>query len=307
VETPDGRLAAADWDGGVALIEPSGAVRKVLSDRKIFGETLKPNGVFPESGGSFVVTHLSQEHGGVFRLHADGRLEDVLLKVDGMELPPTNFVLRDPAGRMWITVSTRTIPRYQARRPGDGDGFIVLVDRHGPRVVADGLGFANEARVDAAGRFLYVNETFGRRLTRFAISTKGELGERSVVTSFGPGTFPDGLALDSEGGFWITSVFSNRILRVSPDGEPRMVFQDCDETFLADVERRFASGGLAREPFKGAGGTLLGNISSLVFTGPDRRTAVLGSLDDTRLVLFHSPVAGAPPPAPPRGGSAHRR
>ena len=288
-----GLMAVGDWDGGVAIIDSRGGVRKILASRQVFGEKLLPNGVAAEADGTFLLTHLSQQHGGVFRLHPDGRLDDVLLNVDGLDLPPTNFVLRDSWGRVWITVSTRVIPRFQARTLEHADGFIVLLDGRGARIAADGLGFTNEVRVDSSGQFLYVNETFGRRLTRFHIDSAGDLRERTVVTSFGHGTFPDGLTLDAEGGFWITSVFSNRILRVSPDGEQHRVFEDCEPVLLDEIERSFLSGELARSSFKGSRGAVLGNISSLVFTGPDGREAVLGCLDDSRLTCFRSPVAGA--------------
>jgi sugar lactone lactonase YvrE len=47
------------------------------------------------------------------------------------------------------------------------DGFIVRVDDAGARIVADGLGYTNEVQLDPSGERLYVNETFGRRLSRW--------------------------------------------------------------------------------------------------------------------------------------------
>jgi len=293
VELDNGQIVSGDWDGGVAIVDANGGVRKIIAKSVIFGEPLKPNGVAVNPDGSFLVTHLSEEHGGVFRLDRDGGLEEVLVQVDGIELPPTNFVLRDALGRIWITVSTRLVPRYRARTIDHADGFIVLLDDRGARIVADNLGFTNEVRLDASGRFLYVNETFGRRLTRFVVSPIGELLDRTTVSGFGPGTFPDGLTLDAEGGFWITSVFSNRIIRILPSGESRIVFEDCDQSYIGDIEEKFMSGQLARERIKGVKGRVLGNISSLVFTGTDRKNAILGCLDDARLACFRSPVAGA--------------
>jgi sugar lactone lactonase YvrE len=49
-----------------------------------------------------------------------------------------------------------------------------------------------------------------RRLSRFALQADGSLGAKEVVTEFGAGTFPDGLAFDEEGHAWVVSIVSNR-------------------------------------------------------------------------------------------------
>ncbi|MGL4441182.1 MAG: hypothetical protein ACRCUE_18140, partial [Bosea sp. (in: a-proteobacteria)] len=68
-----GLLFAADWtgSGGVSLIAPDGEVTRLLArDRRA---PLRPNGIALEPGGSFLVAHLGQDDGGLFRLHPDGR------------------------------------------------------------------------------------------------------------------------------------------------------------------------------------------------------------------------------------------
>ncbi len=57
-----------------------------------------------------------------------------------------------------------------------------------------------------------------RRLSRFPLHADGSLGAKQVVTEFGPGSFPDGLAFDEEGHAWVVSIVSNRLIRVAPDG-----------------------------------------------------------------------------------------
>ena len=44
----------------------------------------------------------------------------------------------DGARRLWVTVSTDKTPRSADYRPDCASGFIVLVDRSGPRIVAEG-------------------------------------------------------------------------------------------------------------------------------------------------------------------------
>ncbi len=123
----------------------------------------------------------------------------MLERVDGLDLPPTNFVLQDTMGRTWITVSTRQVPRIQAAHPQGQDGFIVVLDAQGARIVADGLGYTNERAFSPDGQWLYVNETFGRRLSRFLLGPDAQLGPREVVTEFGHGIFPDGIVRAAPG------------------------------------------------------------------------------------------------------------
>ncbi|MEM7694217.1 MAG: SMP-30/gluconolactonase/LRE family protein [Pseudomonadota bacterium] len=284
-----GHLFAADWagNGGVAIIAPGGAVTRCLAARPV-----RPNGIALEHGGSFLLAHLSDTEGGVFRLHADGRLEPVVTEVAGRPLPPTNFVVADGAGRLWITVSTRHSPRHRAARPDVADGFIVCVPPGGPpRVVADGLGYTNECAI--VGDTLYVNETFGRRISAFALRGDG-LGPRQTHATFGEGTFPDGLVADERGGLWVTSVVSNRLIHVR-DGTATTMMEDADEDALATTERVFQAGSLTTEQFGQLLGQTLKNISSLAFSGPDRSVGVFGCLHGEALATVPLPAVGAEP------------
>lgn len=291
--TSNGRVYASDWRGGVTVLEPDGTQWSVLAPEA--GPSILPNGICLLADGSFLLCHLGAEHGGVYRLDANGRLEPFLLEVDGAVLPPTNYAHLDRLGRIWVTVSTRRVPRADGYRPDVADGFIVLVDAQGARIVADGLGYANECVVTPDGRSLFVNETFARRLTRFYISEGGDLAHRETVAEFGAGTFPDGLVLDADGGLWITSIVSNRVIRVVPDGTQSLVVEDSDPTHVAWVEDAFRAGCMGRPHLDTVAAKLLRNVSSLAFGGPSLRRACLGCLLGTTLFAFASPVAGLPP------------
>ena len=290
-----GRLFVADWSGGggIGVIEPDGRTWKILARDRT--EPLRPNGIALSPDGSFLLTHLGDDDGGVWRLHPDGRSEPVVVEVDGVPLPPSNFVLVEAGGRIWITVSTRLRPRSKGYRPGPGDGFIVLCDDQGARIVADGLGFTNECVVAPGGETLFVNETFARRLTAFDIGPRGHLSNRRTVTEFGDGTFPDGLALDVEGGLWITSIVSNRVIRVAPDGGHDVLIEDADPDHLRWVEDAYTAGGLERPHLDTMRSRRLRNISSLAFGGPDLRSAYLGCLLGDSVARFRAPVAGCAP------------
>ena len=162
-------------------------------------------------------------------------------------------------------------------------------------MVADGLGFTNEAVVSPDGAWLYVNETFARRLSRFALRADGALGPRETVTTFGHGTFPDGLAFDAEGHAWITSIVSNRGIRVAPDGAQTLILEAADPAHVQWVEDAYLQHAVGRPHLDRHAGRCLANESSLAFGGPDLRTAYLGCLLGDRIAAFRTPVAGHPP------------
>jgi len=292
--TRAGDLFTADWRGGVAHIRPDGS-QTLYSGPGPDGLALKPNGIALQRDGSFLVTHLGADEGGVFRLTREGAVTPWLLGLDGVDLPPTNFVLLDDAGGAWVTVSTRLQPRALGYRRSCNDGFIVRVDQAGARIAADGLGYTNEVAVHPTGEWLYVNETFSRRLSRFALRANGELGSKEVVSEFGTGTFPDGLAFDEAGNAWVVSIVSNRLIRVAPDGAQTVWLEDADAEHLAWVEAAFEAGQMDRPHLDGILSRRLRNISSIAFTGPDRRTGVLGCLLGDRLESLRLPVAGVAP------------
>jgi sugar lactone lactonase YvrE len=293
---PSGLVLVSDWTapGGIAAILADGTVRRHLARNAPF--PLRPNGIALADGGEVLLAHLGDTEGGVWRLFPDGTVRPELLEVDGAPLPPTNFVHLDQARRMWTTVSTRTTPRADAYRKDIADGFIVLTRNGRSRIVADGLGYTNEAVVHPDGETLYVNETFARRLTTFDIAADGSLSERRTIAEFGPGTFPDGLTFDAQGGVWVTSIVSNRIIHVAPDGSQTIVLEDCDHAHLDDVETAFQSGCMGRPHLDRAVSKRLMNVSSLAFAGPDLKTIILGCLLGDRLSTLSSPVAGWPMP-----------
>jgi sugar lactone lactonase YvrE len=292
--TARGDLYTADWRGGVAHLRTDGS-QALYRGTLPGGRPLRPNGIALRRDGSFLLADLGDAQGGVFQLERDGRLQPLLERVDGVDLPPTNFVHEDAQGRIWITVSTRRRPRAAAYRADVADGFIALVDARGARIVADGLGYTNEALPSPDGAWLYVNETFGRRLTRFRIAADGALAGRETVATFGAGTYPDGLAFDADGGVWIVSIISNRVIRVAPDGAQQLVLEDADAAHVAWCEAAFQAGTLGRPHLDQAAGKVLKNVSSLAFGGADRRTVILGCLLGDALATFASPVAGQPP------------
>lgn len=292
VATARGDLFASDGRGGVMHLRHDGRHFLILASAPP-SDGFVPNGFALMRDRSLVCANMGLA-GGVWQLAPDGELTAFLLEVDGEPLPQTNFVGLDDNGRIWITVSTRLKPVSACAYKGRADGFVVLVDDRGARVVADGLGLTNEAKVDPSGEWLYVVETIARRLSRFAIRPGGSLGPRQTVTEFArEGAFPDGLAFDVAGGVWVTTIIRNAVVQVTAAGEQVWHFEDVDIAHVAEVERIFQDGGFGGwEP---GCDRLLQSPTSIAFTGPDLRTGVLGFLRGDRLARFASPVAGAAP------------
>ena len=295
VTTASGDLFVSDRRGGITRIGADGA-QELIRGRGVEG--FLPNGFSLLPDRSFAIANLGPD-GGAWRMRPDGALSPEVLEVEGQRLPATNFVNADHAGgglRLWISVSTRRVPRELAFARDVADGYIVLKDHKGIRIAADGLGFANENKLDPSGRFLYVNETMARRLSRFPVRDDASLGGRETVAEFGAGTFPDGFEFDAEGGIWIASVVSNRLLRIAPDGRQQVILEDSEPEVVARVERKYQESALERADIDAGRERTLGNLASVAFGGPDLKTVCLGSLFGARLATFRSRIAGAEPP-----------
>jgi sugar lactone lactonase YvrE len=289
-----GDLFVSHKGAGVTHIAPDGGQRIIGRAAEVGEHEPVPNGIALLPDRSLLIANIGED-GGVWRLPVDGKIEPYLLEVDGERLAAANFVMNDEQGRVWITVSTRKQPRYLAYSADIADGFIVLAEARGARIVADDCAFANEMRLAADGRSAYVAETFARRISRFAIRSDGTFGAREDFATFGYGTFPDGIAFDEENHLWVTSIVSNRLFRVAPDGKSELLLEDSDVAHVEAVERALAEGRMGREHFYTLKSRKLRNIASISFGGPDRRTVYLGSLLGTALATFRSPVPGRKP------------
>jgi sugar lactone lactonase YvrE len=290
--TPTGDVYVPDWRGGVAVVRADGSTQSWLARNLDF--ELKPNGIAFLPDGRFLIANLGDE-GGVWAMDQDGIATPFLSSVGGLPLPPANFVHVDEEQRVWITISTRHLPRQKAWQDGIRDGFLILVDRKGANIVADGLHYTNEARTDPSGRYIYVVETFGRRLIRYPLLGSG-LGGPEVVVQMGHGDLPDGFIFDREGGIWITSLVSNRIVRLDATGKLHTMIADENPAFIDAMESAYAEGRMERAHLGPIPGTRFQHLTSIGFGGTDCRTGYLGSLHGDNLYRFQAPVAGVPQP-----------
>ena len=260
----DGTLWIAEAPGGAVRIDPDGTQTKVGNIGGI------PNGLAMDRSGDLYIANVGD--GRVYKLHRDGRHDILLSEVEGQPIrEAANFVLLDSEGRLWITVSTRKVPRSEALSNPTPDGYIIMRNHEGERVVADGLFFANEARLDADEKYLYVAETTGGGVSRFLLTDDGWLGPREPYgpAPIFPGALIDGITFDVDGNLWITEIRNNGIHVLFPNGEVSTVFEDPE-------------------------GETLPHPTSITFGGNDLKTAYVGSLKTTCIHSFSSPVPGLP-------------
>jgi gluconolactonase len=300
----DGTVWAADARGGVMQIAPDGKQRLITqlqsshfdlqSDpaRSLLAGTL-PNGLAIADNGDFLIANFGTDR--LERMRRDGATEVLCDSIDGKPLGKVNFVLRDRRNRLWVTISTQVNPWSDAICKSTSDGAIVLIDERGARVVADGLAFANEVRLDADEAWLYVAETTGKRVSRFRVTPSG-LGSRQTYgpSDLGRGLV-DGIAFDAVGNIWVAMVFADRLIAVTPDGELIELFEDGDQAATDAFESAFASGRpVSFDTLYATGGTLCPWLASITFAGPDLRTVLLGGLRSNTIPYFSAPVAGLP-------------
>lgn len=226
----------------------------------------------------------------------DGSVAVLLDQIDGAPIGRPNFLMVDAQDRLWMTVSTRQDDWTELMLHPElaTDGYVILMDEKGPRIVADGLRFANECRISPDGRFLYVAESVGQRIVRFAIQADGGLGEKEL---FGPAELPgvpDGIAFDSEGNLWVTLPINEEILVLFPDGSTHCIASFPQPDAIARHVEAVTAGRFDVSLALAAGSPEFNVISSIAFGGADLRTVYTGSLAGTGIARFRSPVAGLP-------------
>jgi len=302
--TRDGMLYSADARGGVMAIAPDGTQRFIgqkadprlggsgFNDRYVNTQGTLPNGLTFDKNGDFLIANFGTD--ALERMDRDGNTTTILAEFEGKPLGKANFVTRDSKGRLWLTVTTRMNPWTLAVRDRVADGYIIMIDEHGPQIVADGLTGTNELRFDRDERYAYVAETIIRRISRFRVRENGTLGPRETYGPEDVGGTPDGIAFDAFGNLWMTLIMSEKLVALTSTGEVIVLL---DESGPGSARYDAASRGaelLTPEIMAAAKGAIAPWMASLTFGGEDLRTVYLGSLQGTRIPWFRAPVAGLP-------------
>ena len=302
---PDGTLWAADARGGVARIGADGSQKIVTQKRsgsfagadndaaRYLTGTL-PNGLAFAADGSFLISNFGTDCLETMTREGDTRV--LADSIDGQPVGKVNFVLRDSLDRIWITVSTRVRNWMHALRTDLADGYIARYDRGAFRIVADGFRFTNEIRFDAREEFLYVVETTGGCISRLRVDAGGNLSGREVFgpSTLGTGAWPDGIAFDAAGNLWGTTVYSDKLFVLTPDGDLKVLLDEGDPAKVGALEQAFFNNHVTEDVLFATGQGIAPWMASVTFGGPDLRTVYIGSLKGKRIPYFQAPVPGLP-------------
>ncbi|MDO6965098.1 SMP-30/gluconolactonase/LRE family protein [Rhizobium alvei] len=300
----DGTLWAADGRGGVMRIERNGRQTLILQtgletntassfeDRYVNTKGSLPNGLAFDENGDFLIANFGTDRLELMKRNGETRV--LIDQIEGRPIGKANFVTRDSKGRLWLTVTTQTIPWTDHVKTNSRDGYIAVIDEKGARIVADGLCGTNELRFDPKEEWLYVAETTSRNITRFRPQDDGSLTHREIYGPSNVGGFCDGIAFDSFGNLWTTLIMADRLVAITPQGDLLTILDDGNPQATAELDRAWEEGRVTPDLMTAATGTLCPWMASLTFGGPDLKTVYLGSLRGKRIPYFRSPVAGLP-------------
>jgi len=301
----DGTLWSADARGGVMRIGADGSQRIITqkqsgqfegagSEAERFLTGTLPNGLAFARNGDFLIANFGTDR--LELMTRSGESKVLADRLDGREIGKVNFVLRDSKDRLWVTISTRVKNWMHALRTDLKDGYVALYDQGVFRIVADGFGFTNEVRFDAAEEWLYVVQTTGGCITRLRIDELGNVAEREVFgpASLGKGAWPDGIAFDSLGNLWGTMVYSDKLFVLTPQGDLSILLDEGDPEKVDRLEKQFFAGSVTEDVLFATGQGVAPWMASVTFCGPDLRTACIGSLKGKRIPFFEAPCPGLP-------------
>lgn len=300
----DGSLWVADARGGVVHIGPDGSQQVItqshdagqfaeMADSQRFIDGTLPNGLAFDRNGDILVSNFGTDC--LERMTRTGDTEVMFDTVDGDRIGKVNFVCRDSKDRVWITVSTMIHDWPKALSPNIKDGRVLLYEEgKGVRIVADGIHFANECKLDANEEFLYVAQTAGRNVVRFRIQPDGSLTDREIYGPPDQGRMIDGIAFDSYGNLWGTHVFTDGIWAITPEGDFKYILEDTTPDQVARLDDAYQRESITPALLLSMGGPIATWCASVSFGGPDLRTVYIGSLRQTRIPYFTAPVAGLP-------------
>src|SRR5260221_626164 len=149
----------------------------------------------------------------LLRRESDGRLV-THASLGSLSDRPWNEIVVDGRGNAYLNNIGFDFPGGEF-----APGIIAVVTPDGAaRQVADGVAFPNGMCVSPDNSTLIVAESYGNKLTAFAIEADGSLSNRRVWAETGT-DHPDGICLDAKGALWYADVGNKHCVRVREGGE----------------------------------------------------------------------------------------
>jgi sugar lactone lactonase YvrE len=207
----DGALWVCDWGAHELLRVSADGSAEVVAQIQSFPFCID---WLPEPDGRLLAVSAADK--AVLNVNRDGTLE-TFCALDGLAAtPPNNEIVVHPDGHVYVDGGGFDLGAGEAPAPG----YVALIAADGTsaRLVADGIEFGNGMAITADASTLIVAESYGRRLSAFAIGADGGLSDRQVWAELGDGT-PDGICIDASGAVWYADVPNRRCVRVKQGGE----------------------------------------------------------------------------------------
>lgn len=192
-----GRVYSGTQDGKIIRVWPDGRVETWLTTGG------RPLGMVFDQQGNLIVADAWK---GLLSIDPRGKVEVLTREAHGLPFRFTDDVAIAPDGRIYFSDASSRFhqPDYRLdlleMRP---HGRLLRYEPVSGRteLVMGGLHFANGVAVSPQGDYVLVNETWKYRILRYWLKGR-KAGQSEVFVDNLPG-FPDNLAVDSEGRYWV--------------------------------------------------------------------------------------------------------
>jgi len=216
LDHPEG--LAFDQDGTLYCGGERGQLYRIDPERRSIEEFASTDGfilgVALDGRGSLYACDL--KHAAVFRVGlADGSVQRF---ASGMKAP--NFPVVDVKRNALYVSDSRG-----ADEPGPRVWRIDLESGVSEVWFDAPLSFANGMALSPDGNWLYVVESFARRVVRIEILPDGRAGRRELAAE-DVGRVPDGLAFDAAGNLYVSCYEPSGVYRISPEGSVALIAID---------------------------------------------------------------------------------
>ena len=163
--------------------------------------------------------------GAVFLIKVNGEVELFADKIDDRKLQMPNFLVFDEKGGLYVSDSGTA-------KAVETTGAVFYFSPNGMgRVFLDKLVFPNGLALAKEDRALYVVQTRDNCLLRVPIEEDGAAGE-PVMFAERLESGPDGVALDVHGNIYVTVTRPSQIVKVSPEGDKKILLADPSNELL---------------------------------------------------------------------------
>jgi len=205
VDRQDRLLFSDHLYGGVYRREVDGSIRTLIPDRKGVG------GMAFGRGDGLIV---SGETVAVWS-ESTGHLRDVFSGHPGRTGSFFNDLTVDEHGSLYVGTVNGDAANAGNEKPPPGD--LYRVDPEGTSALLwEGIPASNGLGFSPGGKLLYHANSIPGQIWVYDVKDR-ELRDRRLFATVSEG-WPDGLAVDAEGGVWIAAVFSGHIIRFRSDG-----------------------------------------------------------------------------------------